>query len=119
MIAQCVRARTKNLAVGPGEFHVAVEASALGRFADPVRPVIRSPSWRRVDNRSRAWSRPKKKASLCGIGHRIPMRHRDRLNPLNPHRIVDVAKLVDVLGPGDQFNLEGGPAHDTCVSMKA
>ena len=28
----------------------------------------------------------------------MPVRHRDRLNPLHPDGIVDVAELVDVLG---------------------
>ena len=40
------------------------------------------------------------------VGDRIPMRDRDLLDPLHPHRIVDVPELVDVLGPGGQRHLE-------------
>ena len=33
-----------------------------------------------------------------GVGDAVPMRQRDFLDPLHPDGIVDVAKLVDVLG---------------------
>ena len=32
----------------------------------------------------------------------FPMCNRDLLDPLNPDRIVDVPKFVDVLGPSDE-----------------
>ena len=33
------------------------------------------------------------------VGDRFPVRDRDLLDPLHPHRIVDVPELVDVLPP--------------------
>ena len=49
---------------------------------------------------------------------RLPMGHRDLLDPLHPHRIVDVPELVDVLRPSGESRLEDRPCHPVCVSMK-
>ena len=48
------------------------------------------------------------------VADRVPMRHRDRLNPLDPYGVVDVAELVDVLGSGDELELEDGACHGSC-----
>jgi hypothetical protein len=39
------------------------------------------------------------------------VRHCDLLNPLHPHRIVDVPELVNVLGARDEIELEAGTVH--------
>ena len=41
----------------------------------------------------------------------VPVRHGDRLDPLHPDRIIDVAELVDVLGSGDELELEDRARH--------
>ena len=48
------------------------------------------------------------------------MRHGDLLNPLHPHRIVDMAKLVDVLGACGEGHFEGRAGHSpTSLKMNA
>src|SRR3546814_20740364 len=47
--------------------------------------------------------------------HRLPMRHRGRLNPFYPHRIVDVAEFVDVGGGRGEGPAE--PAHGAAAPI--
>ena len=56
-----------------------------------------------------------------GVGDAAPVGHGDGLHPLHPDGIVDVAKLVDVLGPRGQPHFVDGPVQSlpVCVSMKA
>jgi len=45
------------------------------------------------------------------VGDRIPVGDGDVLDPLHPHRIVDVPQLVDVLGPRQQGHFEDLTRH--------
>src|SRR3546814_20604495 len=46
---------------------------------------------------------------------RLPMRHRERMNPFYPHRIVDVAEFVDVGGGRGEGPAE--PAHGAAAPI--
>ena len=110
MIAQWVRARTQHFAVLADEFHVPVEPRALGRLADPGPrddPVALEGGAEIVDLVPH--DDPEISVLVLRVGDAAPMRHRDLLDPLHPHRIVDVAELVDVLRRGDQLHFEGRP----------
>ena len=45
------------------------------------------------------------------IRYRIPMRDRHLLDPLHPHRIVDMPQLVDVLGKSSEGHFEDSAHH--------
>ena len=67
------------------------------------------------------WAVPKAAGgdwSVGGIGNAPPVGDRDLLHPLHPHRIVDVAELVDVLGKGGEGQLEDGARHVFPVSVR-
>ena len=53
------------------------------------------------------------------VRHGVPVRDRYLLDPLNPHCIVHVPELIDVLWPSGQHELEDGMAQAVSVSMKA
>src|SRR3569623_874199 len=64
---------------------------------------------------------PDHRLALLGRRDRLPMRDCDLLDPLHPHRIVDVAELVDVgLGRGDGVGQAGHQlSTPNCHSTKA
>ena len=48
------------------------------------------------------------------------MRHRHLLDPLHPHRIVDMPKLIDVPGRGGQREFEDGcVGHVSVIARSA
>ena len=100
-IAQVVLARTLTLPSLADELDMPVEARALRRLADPGPAVTRlAGADARADNRSRAGSRPRHRASTCSRRRDcVPVRGRHVLDPAHPGGIVDVAELVD-LGVG-------------------
>lgn len=83
-----------------------------GASDDPVANVSRAPIIDLVPDND-----PVISTLVRLVGDRFPMRDSDLLDPLNPHRIIDVTQLVDVFGPGGQREFEGRFVHSTSVSM--
>ena len=54
------------------------------------------------------------------VCHASPVRNRDLLHPLHPHRIIDVPEFINVLRARGQRHFEDGAAQSsTCVMMNA
>src|SRR5947209_2640557 len=109
-----------DLAVRRRELDVTVEAGAARRLTDPGAggdPLTLKGRAQIVDLVPHY--DPVILILVRRIGDRIPMRDGDLLDPLHPHRIVDVPQLVDVLRPGGEIELEDRTGHCTCVSMNA
>ena len=112
MIAQSVRARTHGFPSGPMNSMWRSNRAPLRRFADPGPSddsVALAGGAQIID--LVAHHDPMICVLVRRIGDAVPMRHRDLLDPLHPHRIVDVPELVDVLGSGGEGQLEDRARH--------
>src|SRR3546814_18746930 len=98
------------------DLHVAVEARAAGRIGHPGlagRRLALAQIAAIIDLVPR--HDPDVRRLLVRRRHRLPMRHRERLNPFYPHRIVDVAEFVDVGGGRGEGQAE--PAHGAAAPI--
>src|SRR6185437_3270034 len=105
-----------SLAIGAEEFREPIASGALRTLADPGAGSDAVAFVRRAEVIDLVpHDDPVISASVRGPGDRIPVRDRHLLDPLHPHRIVDVAELVDVLRAGGEVHLEGRMVHFTSV----
>src|SRR5258708_3189827 len=104
--------------LGTGKLDESLKTSALRRISDPGsgRDHLALMGGSKIIDLVSDHD-PIKSVLVRLISHQIPMRYRNTVNPLDPHRIIHVPKLVDVIGAGCKCELECRADHFNCVRM--